>query len=92
VFGEFEGCKSAVKITVNLYNSNVILFIQNFTIKFFFRNRNILERNIKTIKMIRHESLNYHGVNEEAYTLDSDTSHHGYLLEILILISKFDLS
>lgn len=53
-------------------------------------NRNILERIIETIKMIGKRGLSYRGANEAAYTLDNDALDHGNLLEILILISKFD--
>jgi len=53
-------------------------------------NRNILERIIETIKMIRKRGLSYRDANEAAYTLDNDELDHGNLLEILMLISKFD--
>lgn len=53
-------------------------------------NRNILERIIETIKMIGKRGLSYRGANEAAYTLDNDALDHGNLLEILILISKYD--
>jgi hypothetical protein len=53
-------------------------------------NRNILERIIKTIKMIGKRDLSYRGANEASYTLDNDSLDHGNLLEILMIISKFD--
>lgn len=53
-------------------------------------NRDILERIIDTIKLIGKRSLSYRGANEAAYILDNDAWDHGNLLEILILISKFD--
>jgi len=53
-------------------------------------NRNILERVIETIKMIGKRGLSYRGANEAAYTLDNNSLDHGNLLEILMLISKFD--
>ncbi|KAL4141853.1 hypothetical protein QTP88_004409 [Uroleucon formosanum] len=51
---------------------------------------NILERVIETIKMIGKRGLSYCGANEAAYTLDNNSLDHGNLLEILMLISKFD--
>jgi hypothetical protein len=53
-------------------------------------NRNILEHIIGTIKMIEKRNLSYRGANEVAYTLDNYSLDHGNLLEILMLISKFD--
>ncbi|KAL4096756.1 hypothetical protein QTP88_021647 [Uroleucon formosanum] len=40
--------------------------------------------------MIGKRGLSYRGANEAAYTLDNNSLDHGNLLEILMLISKFD--
>jgi len=57
------------------------------------KKRAVLDRIIETIKMIGKRGLSYRGAKnaEAAYTLDDGTIDHGNFLEVLILISKFDL-
>uniref|UniRef100_A0A8C5PR13 HAT C-terminal dimerisation domain-containing protein n=1 Tax=Leptobrachium leishanense TaxID=445787 RepID=A0A8C5PR13_9ANUR len=50
----------------------------------------ILERVVKTIKLIGKRGLSYSALTELAYTLHDETLDHGNFLEILLLLSEFD--
>lgn len=51
-----------------------------------------MHRIIDIIKLIGKRGLSYRGhLNEAAYTLENEDIDHGNFLEILILLSKYDL-
>jgi hypothetical protein len=53
--------------------------------------RLLLQRVIDIVKLIGKRGLSYRGVHESANTLDNDLLDHGNFLEILLLLSKYDL-
>ncbi len=55
------------------------------------KKRQVLERVVDVVKMIGKRGLSYRSENEAAYTLDDCNIDHGNFLEVLVLLSKYDV-
>lgn len=52
----------------------------------------VVERIIEIVKVIGKRGLSYRGdKSEAAYTLENDAAYHGTFLELVLLLSKFDI-
>ncbi|KAI2665801.1 Zinc finger MYM-type protein 1 [Labeo rohita] len=55
------------------------------------KKRQVLERVVDVVKMIGKRGLNYRSQNEAAYMLDDCNIDHGNFLEVIVLLSKYDV-
>lgn len=73
---------------------NKLLFKNQMTLrqKNISHNRQILDRVINVIKMIGKRGLSYRGTSSEAcYTLENKNIDHGNFLEVILLLSQYDV-
>lgn len=52
----------------------------------------VLHRIIDVLKLIGKRGLSFRGSIESAYTLENENVDHGNFLEILMLLSKYDMT